>query len=332
MNIKKIGLTALAASLVSTSASFAGELTATGAASITVENYSTVTRNAGVAYSMADSVTLAGSTELDNGLTVSMSFELDAGGDASPGSFDDHSVSISSDGLGTFKFSGNSGSSAVSAIDATAAGDVFDTFDTKVGGASASTAETATAAGDAAMLTSPGGGNTMLYTLPAFVDGLSVSASYTPQGSNAASSSAFGGTYTGVEGLSISYGVGSNDGSAGTANNADVTTMKATYAYGPVTLGYSDHEFDSATATRDQDVQSYSVAYTVTDGISVTYGTETFDSGETAIDAEYSKVSVAYTSGGMTVTAVSAEGENISYSTDTAEDVDYWGLTVAFAF
>jgi len=332
MNIKKIGLTALAASLVSTSASFAGEMTASGAASITVENYSGTLRNAGVAYSMADSVTLAGSTELDNGLTVSMSFELDAGADASPGSFDDHSVSISSDGLGTFKFSGNSGSSAVSAIDATAGGDIFDTFDTKVGGASASTAETATAAGDAAMLTSPGGGNTMLYTLPAFVDGLSVSASYTPQGSNAASSSAFGGTYTGVEGLSISYGVGTNDGSAGTANNADVTTMKATYAYGPVTLGYSDHEFDSATATRDQDVQSYSIAYTVTDGISVTYGTETFDSGETAIDAEYSKVSVAYTSGGVTVTAVSAEGENISYSTDTAEDVDYWGLTVAFAF
>jgi len=332
MNIKKIGLTALAASLVSTSASFAGEMTATGAASITVENYSGTLRNAGVAYSMADSVTLAGSTELDNGLTVSMSFELDAGADAAPGSFDDHSVSISSDGLGTFKFSGNSGSSAVSAIDATAAGDIFDTFDTKVGGASASLAETATQAGDASMLTSPGGGNTMLYTLPAFVDGLSVSASYTPQGSNAASSSAFGGTYTGVEGLSISYGVGSNDGAAGTANNADVTTMKATYAYGPVTLGYSDHEFDSASATRDQDVQSYSIAYTVTDGISVTYGTETFDSGEGAIDAEYSKVSVAYTSGGMTVTAVSAEGENISYSTDTAEDVDYWGLTVAFAF
>ena len=332
MNIKKIGLTALAASLVSTSASFAGEMTASGAASITVENYSGTLRNAGVAYSMADSVTLAGSTELDNGLTVSMSFELDAGGDATPGSFDDHSVSISSDGLGTFKFSGNSGSSAVSAIDGTAAGDVFDTFDTKVGGASASTAETATAAGDAAMLTSPGGGNTMLYTLPAFVDGLSVSASYTPQGSNAESSSAFGGTYTGVEGLSVSYGVGTNDGAAGTANNADVTTMKASYAYGPVTLAYSDHEFDSATATRDQDVTSYSIAYTVTDGISVTYGTETFDSGETAIDAEYSKVSVAYTSGGMTITAVSAEGENISYSTAAAEDVDYWGLTVAFAF
>ena len=38
-NLKKIGMTALAASLVSTSV-FAGELTATGSASITVENYS----------------------------------------------------------------------------------------------------------------------------------------------------------------------------------------------------------------------------------------------------------------------------------------------------
>jgi outer membrane protein OmpU len=326
MNIKKIGLTALAASLVSTSA-FAGELTASGAASITVENYSGEQRNAGVAYSMADSVTLTGSTELDNGLTVSMSFELDGSAADVSGSYDDHSVTISSDELGTFKFSGNGGSSAVSAIDATAAGDIFDGFDGKVG-----TAETATSNGDAAMLTSPGGNNTMLYTLPAMVDGLSLSASYTPQGSNAESSSAFGGTFTGVEGLSVSYGVGSNDGSAGTGNNADVTTMKASYAVGPVTLAYSDHEFDSASATRDQDTTSYSIAYTVTDGISITYGTETIDSGETAVDAEYSGVSVAYTSGGMTITAVSEEAENVSYSNTSTEDVDYWGLTVAFAF
>ena len=331
MNIKKIGLTALAASLVSTSASFAGELTASGAASITVENYSVVTRNAGVAYSMADSVNLTGSTELDNGLTVSMAFELEGGGDA-VNSFDDHSLTIASDGLGTLKFSGNGGSSAVSAIDATAAGDIFDTFDTKVGGATASVAETATSAGDAVMLTSPGGNNTFLYTLPEMMEGLSLSASYTPQGSNAESSQAFGGTFTGVEGLTVSYGIGTNDGAAGTANNADVTTAKATYVVGPVTLGYSNHEFDSATATRDQDTTSYSIAYTVTDGISVTYGTETIDSGEQTVDAEYSKISLAYTSGGMTVTAVSAEGENISYTTNANEDVDYWGLTVAFAF
>ena len=327
MNIKKIGMTALAASLVSTSV-FAGELTATGAASITVENYSGEQVNTGKGFSMADSVTLNGSTELDNGMTVSMAFELDVAD--TTGSYDDHSVTISSDALGTFKFSGNGGSSAVSAIDATAAGDIFDNFDGQIDGA-----ETTTAAGDAAMLTSPGGNNTMLYTLPSLVDGLSVSASYTPQGSvtsGTESSTAYGLTYTGIEGLSVSYGAGTSDSGA-TATKADVTTMKASYAYGPITIGYSDHEYDSVTATRDQDVKSYSVAYTVSDAISISYGTDEFSTGEAStVDAEYSKISASYTSGGMTVTAVSQEAENISYSTTTTEDQDYWGLTLGFAF
>ena len=192
-NFKKIGLTALAASLVSTSA-FAGELTASGAASITVENYSGEQINKGKAFSMADSVTLGGSTELDNGMTVSMSFELD---DADTShSYDSHSITVASDALGTLTFSGNGGSSAVSAMDATAAGDIFDNFDGQVG-----TAETSTTAGDAAMLTSSGGNDSFFYTAPSVMDGLAITASYNPKAANAESSSAFGLTFTGVEGL-----------------------------------------------------------------------------------------------------------------------------------
>jgi len=333
MNIKKIGMTALAASLVSTSV-FAGELTATGSASITVENYSGEQINTGKAFTMADSVILSGSTELDNGMTVSMSFELDDGADATPGSFDDHSVTISSDTLGTFKFSGNSGSSAVSAMDATAAGDIWDTFDGQTLNAAAAV-ETATTAGNAGMLTAPGGANTMLYTLPSIVDGLAVTASYTPQGSvtsGTESSEAYGLTYTGVEGLSVSYGAGTSDSGA-TATKADVTTMKASYAYGPITVAFSDHEYDSVTNTRDQDVESYSVSYTVSDAISISYGTDEFSTGEAStVDAEYSKISASYTAGGMTITATSAEAENISYSTGTTEDQDYWSLGLSFAF
>jgi outer membrane protein OmpU len=323
-------MTALAASLVSTSV-FAGEFTATGSASIAVENYQGELINTGKTFSMGDSVTLNGSTELDNGMTVSMAFELEGGGDAE-NSFDDHSITISSDALGTFKFSGNGGSTAVSALDATAAGDIWDTFDTQVVEASA-VAETTTVAGSAAMLSTAGGNNTMMYTLPSVVDGLSVSASYTPQGTSTESSQAYGLTYTGVEGLSVKYGVGTNDAGATTAK-ADVTTMKATYAYGPITVGYSDHEFDSATDTRDQDVKSYSVAYTVSDSISVTYGTDELSSNEatTAVDAEYSKLTASYTAGGMTITATTAEAENISYTTATREDRDYWSLGLSFAF
>ena len=324
-NFKKIGLTALAASLVSTSA-FAGELTATGSASISVENYSGEQINSDKAWSMADSVILSGSTELDNGMTVSMSFELDDADTAH--SYDSHSVTISSDALGTLTFSGNGGSSAVSAMDATAAGDIFDNFDGQVGDA-----ENSTTAGDAAMLTSPGGNDSFFYTAPAVMDGLAITASYNPKAATAESSSAFGLTFSGVEGLTVNYGIGSDDGAAGTANNADVTTMKASYAVGPVTLAYSDHSYDSATATRDQDTKSMSVAYTISDSISVSYGTEELSTGEAStVDAEYTKISASYTSGGMTITASQQEAENISYGTGSTEDQDYWGLTLAFAF
>jgi outer membrane protein OmpU len=329
MNIKKIGMTALAASLVSTSV-FAGELTATGTASITMENYNGTIQNAGKAFSMADSVMLTGSSELDNGMTVSMSFELD--NDNASGAFDDKSVSISSDALGTFKFSGHGGSSAVSAMDATAAGNIYDTFDAQVTAADGVTAaETNAAAGNAAMLTSPGGNNSIFYTLPTLIDSLAVTASYNPQGTGAGSSQAYAATYTGVEGLSVSYGAGSDDSGIATTN-ADVQSMKISYALGSFTVAYSDHEYDSVTATRDQETTSFSLAYTVSDAISVTYGEETMDSGEGAIDAEYSKISASYTAGGMTITAVNSEAQNISYTAAVAEDQDYWGLTLGFAF
>ena len=142
-NLKKIGMTALAASLVSTSA-FAGEITASASSSLTMEGWSGSQTNTSRAISMADSVMLTGSTELDNGLTVSMSFELDDSTDVE-NSFDDHSVSISSDSLGTIKFSGNGGSTASSAIDATAAGDLWDNFDASANIGAAGTAVSAAA-------------------------------------------------------------------------------------------------------------------------------------------------------------------------------------------
>jgi outer membrane protein OmpU len=327
-NFKKIGLTALAASLVSVS-SHAGELTATGSASISLENYSGEQVNSDKAWSMADSVILSGSTELDNGMTVSMSFELDDADTAH--SYDSHSVTIASDALGTLTFSGNGGSSAVSAMDATAAGDIFDNFDGQTLNAAA-LAETSTQAGNAAMLTSPGGDDSLFYTAPSVVDGLAITASYNGE-AGAESSSAFGLAFTGVEGLTVNYAIGTDDGAAGTANNADVTSMKASYAVGPVTLAVSDHSYDSATATRDQDTRSYSVAYTVSDSISVSYGTEELSTGEAStVDAEYTQISASYTSGGMTITATQQEAENISYGTGSTEDQDYWGLTLAFAF
>ena len=335
MNIKKIGMTALAASLVSTSV-FAGELAVTGSASITVENYSGEQVNAGKGFSMGNEVNFNGSGELDNGMTVAVHFQLDEGTNSGASAtaannlFDNHSVTVSSDALGTLVFAGHGGSTALSQFDTTAAGDIHDNFDTQIGSGQTTTDNT----GDAVVSSTAGGNNILLYTLPSIVDGLGISASYTPQGASDEASTAYGLTYSGVEGLTVSYAVGDNNAAAGTANNADVTTMKASYAYGPITVAYSDHEYDSATAANDQDTTSYSVSYTVSDSISVTYGTEeiAMPGVTNDVDAEFSKLSVAYTAGGMTISASQQEAENISYSTTSTEDQDYWSLGLSFAF
>ena len=318
-NFKKIGMTALAASLVSTSV-FAGEVTVSGGASMAVENYSTTgADDSGKGFSMGNQLTFTGGGELDNGLTVGISFVLDQGDNATSadGPFDGHSISISSDALGTFKMHGEGGSSAQAAIDGTAAGDIWDTFDGTTTGTTVST--------------STSGADIMVYTLPAMVDGLSASASLSPKQTSAAASTAWALTYTGVEGLSVSYGQG--DASTGVSTTeADATTMKASYAIGSFTVAYSNNDYQTAVANTDQETTSYKVSYTVSDEISVSYGTETIDLENTAADAEFEKLSVAYTSGGMTVTATQASSTDALHGTSALEDRDYWSLGLSFAF
>ena len=322
-NFKKIGMTALAASLVSTSV-FAGEVTVAGSASMTVENYSSAgSIQAGKGFSMGNQLTFTGGGELDNGLTVGISFVLDQGdesattGSVATSPFDSHSVSISSDALGTLVMHGEGGTNAQAALDTTAAGDIWDTFDGATTGV--------------AVESSASGADIMVYTLPSMVDGLSVSASYSPQQAGAASSTAYGLTYTGVEGLSVSYGKGDeNLGSAST--DTDTTSMKASYAYGSFTLAYSNNDHSSPVTDADQETTSYKVSYTVSDAISVSYGTEEIAKENSTVDAEYEKLSVSYTSGGMTVSAASASSTDGLHGTTDLEDRDYWSLGLAFAF
>jgi len=321
-NFKKIGMTALAASLVSTSV-FAGEVTVAGSASMTVENYSGVERNAGKGFSMGNQLTFTGGGELDNGMTVGISFILDQGDntvDAENGTapFDSHSVSIGSDALGTLKLHGEGGSNAQAAIDTTAAGDIWDTFDDA--GVTGTVVNSSTS-----------GANLLVYSLPAIVDGVAASVSYSPQGTGHNPSTAWAATYTGVEGLSVSYGIGNQDASS--SAEGDTTTLSASYAIGSFTVAYSNNDHQTETASEDQETTSYKVSYTVSDSISVSYGEEEIDEQGDTTNAEYSKLSASYTSGGMTVTATSAEMKNGAFSsTSSADDKDYWSLGLAFAF
>ena len=327
MNIKKIGLTALAASLVSVSA-HAGSISVAGGASINAEGYTGENLNAGTTFSMGNQLTFTGSGELDNGMNVSVSFVLDQNDDSTAaaaaytgGPFDSHSVTVSSDAMGTLKFSGEGGSSATTAMDASAAGNIWDTFDGARG-----TIVTAVAQSDSAP-----GDNSFMYTLPAMMDGLSIDLSYKPQGSNVESATGYGISYTAVEGLTAKYSsTAIETGVSGTTG--DHTAWHLSYVYGPVTATATNSEYDVGTASSDQELSSFAISYTISDELSVTYGEDTIEKGGDPTDAEYSVISASYTAGGMTLSASMKEAENVNHTTASNEDFEYWSLGASFAF
>ena len=322
-NFKKIGLTALAASLVSVSA-HAGALTASGSASINSEGHSGTGLDAGTTFSMANSVTMAGSGELDNGLTVSVSFEMDQGtANNSSLGFDNHSVTISSDDMGSLTLAGHGGSSATSKIDTTAAGDMWDNFDgvEYVGGATVA---------DGA-IGNGGTDNSFFYSSPDVMDGLNFTLSYNPQSATNSGETGYGINYSGIEGLSVSYAV--TDEETYSANTTgENTVIKGSYAYGPVTVSYSEMEHDEGLAANDLTTESFAISYTMSDELSVTYGTETADKGGTSTDLEVEGVTVSYTTGGMTISASMQSLENANFGTASEQDMDYWALGASFAF
>jgi outer membrane protein OmpU len=316
-NFRKIGLTALAGSLVA-SVAVAGDLAVTGSAEMAVKNHSHDSN--GKSVSMVNSVNFAGSGETDGGLTVNLSFELDQGAGNGTGPFDNHKVSVGSETLGTLAVHGHGGSNSAAAIDATAAGDLWD-----------NTFGISTGTGGNSPKSGAGGNNLVVYTLPALADGVAITGSYSSDGANNEGSGALGLVYTGVEGLTVS--VGTAEDNSVVAVNADYTTMKVAYAYGSITAGISSSEYDHTTAANDQEVKSWNLAYTVSDSISVSYGQEKIENNLDTADIETDGITASYTSGGMVVTAKKYGADNVDgSSTGVNNNNEFWKLSASFAF
>ena len=318
-NFKKIGLTALASSLVATSV-YAGEMSVAGSASFTMENYSGT--DGGKSLSMGNQLTFTGGGEMDNGMNVSLSFVLDQGDNetdtttgAGTAPFDSHSIAVSSDAMGTITFAGEGASSAQNTIDTTAAGDLWDhsAWGITTGGNS---------------LVNASAGKTLRWTLPSMVDGLAADVSYNGSSAGEEATIRYAFTYTGVEGLSLSYGAGEKGDTTAGTGGTEVTTMKASFAFGPVTAAMSINDYDN-TSSNNQEQTSYKVSYSVSDELSVSYGSETVDQTSKSTDAEFDKVAVSYTTGGLTLSASKSTADNVNH---TASEANHWDIGLSFAF
>jgi len=313
-NLKKVGLTALAGALVSVSAN-ALDVSVSGGASISFSGEEKQTTGNG--WSMNDGITFSSSGEMDNGMTVTVTQILNDDDVASNQVFDTRSLAVDMGDTGTFTFYGIGGSSVMDAIDDTTPTANEESWDDVTGADS--------------IPGGTGGANMMHYSNSSLMDGLTLSASYTP--SNGAteveSSMDYGFAYTGVDGLTIGAATG-EDNTSSTAG-LDLTQMYAKYTMDAISVGVHMSESDSETANADKDMTAIGISYAVSEDMSVSLNTSTIEyENSTLSDQEATGVSISYTMGSMTLSGNMNSVDNIAGT--STDDRSGYSMTLGFAF
>ena len=320
-NLKKIGLSALAGTLASLSAQ-AGELAVTGSAelSYTQRDNDEITGNP---LGMNKNISFAGSGELDNGWTVSTLIgTTDAMGLTSA------SVSIGMGSLGTITVDSGTGADIGNALD-----NVVPTA-----------FEEADAGFDTGLKDSGGViGNhgSINYTMPEMA-GAKISIGYNPRGGTGAA--ADGATAEGSGGSAVEVGVDwspemlpglrvggaigkCSDCKAGT-KDLDEETWFATYAYGPLSIGYQVADIDDGTNTFDTDI--YGVSFNINDSLSVSYQYGETDGYANGVTAEFTGISAAYNIGPMAIKFTDNSGKNVNGAATDDDDNRELNLSMSF--
>ncbi len=311
--LKKVGLTALAGSLVAGSVS-AADLSVTGSATMSYTGGDDKATQ-GNGWTMADSVTFSASGDV-NDIGVTLTLELD--GDAADGTnqLDNQSIAFDLGDMGSLTFAGHGGDSAMSAKDdvmPTAYEEPWDIV---------TNAESQVIAGHS--------GNNMFTYSYSHDSGVTLTAAYLNASAavSDASYSDFGIEYTGMEGLTVGYAQG--DVEATTNSKSDQSTMYAKYAIGAVTVGVQMSENDSESG-QDYETTGFGISYQVNDDLAVSYGSNDMEKVNHADpDQEASAFSLSYTMGSLGISASVFNVDNVANSSTNDRKAYQFGLSFAF--
>ena len=148
-----------------------------------------------------------------------------------------------------------------------------------------------------------------------------------------------------IDGLTLgaSYMDFSGEGLVKNDQEAESGAYYATYATGPVSVGYSkaykapllrdDADTTSTTSVEYYDQTNYSIAFAATDTLSVSYERETSEANKldsSSVEQESDAVQVAYNMGGMTVAVSHASHDNNAYVLNDNTDQTLFAVTMAF--
>lgn len=330
MNIKKIGLTALATSLVATSVS-AGELTLSGNAMISYSDYSgneSATANLdklGMSkIGMDQSIKASGSGEMDNGWTVSLTHYIESNG----GGSDTTSISLGMGDLGTLSYTQDDAGGGVRAID-----DLTPTAYEEASDGPKGTDIAAMSSGNAFVYTNTyaGAAVSIMYSENLTGADNQDDGGVDTTGTSSGTSSSISVVYpVGDTGLTVYAGTGKEGQPDKKELDHDAIGIK--YAFGPVTVGYQRNEQDDTAASSAVDLETtmIGVSFMVNDNLAISYGQNNTEKTGTSVDQELEAINVSYTMGGMTIAAYSAKGDNIGNVAATTSDKNEVRLSFAF--
>ena len=321
-NIKKIGLSALAGSLVAFSAN-AAELSVSGGVELTYNDTGGNSGNevTGNSYGANSAITFTGSGDVGFG-TVSMTRTINDTNGGWASSFQ----TLDMGDMGTLSFDSTGG--ALVGIKAN---------DDKL----PSAYEEAWTGVSTSGITGSGSTNVIGYTNS--FGPIALSAGYSQLGSSTAESASSGGASHGsisdvsvtlsglVDGLTVQAGYAENS-SANTSTTSEDTTEVVghiLYSTGPVSLGYRLAEVNAGAAgAASKSIEAYSIAFNVNDNFAISYGVQDTEkeaiSATAAVTEDVTGISAAYTVGAASVRLMhnkSSDDNNVVGADDEQTEV-----------
>jgi len=335
---KKAGVTALAGSLVATSA-FAGAMTVSGTANLAytantgAQDSSTAAAQGngtdGARWGMTKTISFAGSGEMDNGWTVSLATTFANAAASAVG------VTIDMGDAGTLDYQGQTSSRGIGKI-----ADMMPTANEDVGDGININGTTASGGLSGGV----SGGVTGFHYSKA-MDMVEIGIGYAPKGGSTATSgnaTGAGGASTvsgfikidPMDGLEVGFGTGQIAASSTSVDNSqtdDHTTAYITYVYGPVTVGYQESEKETYTAAEtDDEATRWGVLYAVNDELSISYQDHENSDNKVATDEEATGWSASYTVGSMTFKAHRNKATGVGNAASMESEHTEVGVTFAF--
>ena len=340
MNIKKIGLSALAGSLAMVSAN-AVELAVSGKTEVTYLSHDSNTTT-GNPFGFGNEITFSGSGDM-NGMTGSYFAAIGDGGSAS---FASSEISLDMGAMGTVGLDQGVGSYGVSTIDDKMpyAYEEIWTYTgasnglRAAGGATNVLGYKNTFAGYTLNVEiNPGSGATTKEAAAAVAavksgDGGSSGSTTTNNGFNWAL------TGSPIDGLNVGVGYGKEESTLTTTNAEDTefATAYVTYAMGGATIGYHQSEGSGgSTGTASNEAVLYGISFSVNENLAISYNVldNTFDKAGVAqvdVTEETTGIGASYTMGSASVRLLSAKTDNVGGVQSTNQEVTELSLMLAF--